>query len=568
MISDIVVIYPPSFKNHLSEYIILGSFDLLKNEIYVVRVVSKECERFTWSGLTALGGSSFSTSGFCCVKESEEGNDKRERFKFFYKGMETEKKECKTQREFNDLFYSKHFIFYSSDTITLVDSDFLPSIYERLQNNISLIIPGLNRMISTKVLNEAPLDPNELQPRKYIANNVSIPIIDVRVVIGSLFDSKQNIGETKIELKSYDQAMKLKELQIKMLCLLPTSSLFLSLLLQKFADCIFDQITHSLSLFIEFPHAHKTQVFHFCPEDTHILTTIYPIPHSDESLTSLRTRYHRRCYLHQKPLLRIVQAVECGPQEIVTQSTAATPSSSSFSSSASSSSSSSISFTFLPSGESKVAFFRLKNVHHAIPNLVKDNASLMVVRGTYDYYHYMQDAFNDSGWGCAYRSCQTIQSWYYNEGLSRKPIQNHREIQKTIYASGQKKKGFVGSSEWIGSIEIQTVLSSYLGVDSKILHIPKGPGILDPSNIETIKDHFKHHGTPVMIGGGQLAYTLLGIYTNNSKTLFLILDPHYTGKDDLKTIVGKGWCGWKERESIFQESYFYNLCFPQVPNEI
>lgn len=44
-----------------------------------------------------------------------------------------------------------------------------------------------------------------------------------------------------------------------------------------------------------------------------------------------------------------------------------------------------------------------------------------------------------------------------------------------------------------------------------------------------------------MIGGGQLAYTLLGIFTsNNSKTLFLILDPHYTGKDDLKTIVGKG----------------------------
>lgn len=26
---------------------------------------------------------------------------------------------------------------------------------------------------------------------------------------------------------------------------------------------------------------------------------------------------------------------------------------------------------------------------------------------------------------------------------------------------------------------------------------------------------------------------------------FLILDPHYTGSDNLKTIQKEGWCGWK-----------------------
>lgn len=38
-------------------------------------------------------------------------------------------------------------------------------------------------------------------------------------------------------------------------------------------------------------------------------------------------------------------------------------------------------------------------------------------------------------------------------------------------------------------------------------------------------------GTPVMIGGGVLAYTLLGVAFNDSTgdCAFLILDPHYTG---------------------------------------
>jgi hypothetical protein len=35
-----------------------------------------------------------------------------------------------------------------------------------------------------------------------------------------------------------------------------------------------------------------------------------------------------------------------------------------------------------------------------------------VVQGNYAYHHYMQDNFDDDGWGCAYRSLQTIISWF------------------------------------------------------------------------------------------------------------------------------------------------------------
>jgi hypothetical protein len=41
-----------------------------------------------------------------------------------------------------------------------------------------------------------------------------------------------------------------------------------------------------------------------------------------------------------------------------------------------------------------------------------------------------------------------------------------------------------------------------------------------------------------MMGGGVLAYTLLGIEFNakTGEAAFLILDPHYTGTDDLRRI--------------------------------
>jgi len=178
----------------------------------------------------------------------------------------------------------------------------------------------------------------------------------------------------------------------------------------------------------------------------------------------------------------------------------------------------------------------------------------------------MQDHFDDSGWGCAYRSLQTIESWFLHQNLSNKPIQNHLETQKMLYVLGQREKNFIGSHEWIGSLEIAAVLEKYIGITSKILHVSKGPDIA--LHYRQLLDHFEVHGTPVMIGGGVLAYTLLGIAYNesNEKLMFLILDPHYTGRDDLEIILKK-WCAWKDI-SLFKNSNFYNLCLPQNPTAV
>lgn len=81
-------------------------------------------------------------------------------------------------------------------------------------------------------------------------------------------------------------------------------------------------------------------------------------------------------------------------------------------------------------------------------------------------------------------------------------------------------------------------------------------------------------GTPIMIGGGVLAYTLLGINFNErtGACTFLILDPHFTGADDLRAIHRGHWVAWKQADGraaaggdLFVKDAFYNLLCPQRP---
>lgn len=62
------------------------------------------------------------------------------------------------------------------------------------------------------------------------------------------------------------------------------------------------------------------------------------------------------------------------------------------------------------------------------------------------------------------------------------------------------------------------------------------------------------------------AYTMLGIDYNEDtgEARYLILDPHYTGSDNIKTVIDKGWCGWKTNQ-LFKSDTFYNLCMPIRP---
>ncbi|KAF3623829.1 putative Ufm1-specific protease [Capsicum annuum] len=222
-------------------------------------------------------------------------------------------------------------------------------------------------------------------------------------------------------------------------------------------------------------------------------------------------------------------------------------------------------------------------ISNAIDLVGKKNSSSLVqkvsggvaslVQGSYEYYHYLHEGLDDSGWGCAYRSLQTIISWFKLQNYTSIVVPSHREIQQALVEIGDKDPSFIGSREWIGAIELSFVLDKLIGVSCKIINVRSGAEL--PEKCRELALHFENQGTPVMIGGGVLAYTLLGVDYNDATgdCAFLILDPHCTGGDDIKKIVNGGWCGWKKAvdskgKHFFLHDKFYNLLLPQRPNMV
>mmetsp|Transcript_71632 Transcript_71632/g.149474 ORF Transcript_71632/g.149474 Transcript_71632/m.149474 type:complete len:909 (-) Transcript_71632:351-3077(-) len=219
---------------------------------------------------------------------------------------------------------------------------------------------------------------------------------------------------------------------------------------------------------------------------------------------------------------------------------------------------------------------RLQNVHEGLPPSGVKGGTQHVVQGRYEYCHYMQDKFNDDGWGCMYRSYQTVLSWFRLQHYTSKSIQSHEEVQRLLVKMGDKPDRFIGSKQWIGAMEASMLLDEYLGVQCKVMNVASGSDLADKGR--ELAHHFDTQGTPIPIGGGVLAFTILGVDFNaeTGHVKFLILDPHYTGSEDLGTIQNQGkrnGCsgipsvGWHDA-TVFRADSFYNLALPQRPTAI
>ena len=71
-----------------------------------------------------------------------------------------------------------------------------------------------------------------------------------------------------------------------------------------------------------------------------------------------------------------------------------------------------------------------------------------------EHCRWAQDRFDDDGWGCMYRSYQTVLSWFRNQHYTKLPIQTHEEVQRMLVQMGDKPQRFVGSKQWIGAMEV------------------------------------------------------------------------------------------------------------------
>jgi hypothetical protein len=147
---------------------------------------------------------------------------------------------------------------------------------------------------------------------------------------------------------------------------------------------------------------------------------------------------------------------------------------------------------------------------------------------------------------------------------------------------------------WLGSQDLGYWLDHALGVSCRFESFNSGDDV--PSGGRKFVHHFETQGSPIMIGGGELAcvsgrfnalrrgwrtcwralarrFTLLGVDFNDQtgEIRYLIMDPHYTGADVLTQIQPK-WVGWKSADSLthlgtklFKADTFYTFCLPQRP---
>ncbi|XP_046905051.1 inactive Ufm1-specific protease 1 [Hypomesus transpacificus] len=215
----------------------------------------------------------------------------------------------------------------------------------------------------------------------------------------------------------------------------------------------------------------------------------------------------------------------------------------------------------------------LKNAQSGLPRPVSDSDTVKFsqISGECHYYHYGCDGQDDQGWGCGYRTVQSISSWLClswspPKDQSCRPPPSLPEIQQALVDMGDKPRLFSSSRGWIGTFEAALVLDYFYDVPCRVVHVRGGGAELEGKAVEELHQHFQTHGSPVMMGGDRdnSSKGILGVCTGGQGSYLLVMDPHYHGSPLGRTEVqGRGWVSWK-KVSTLDHSSFYNLCLPQT----
>lgn len=209
----------------------------------------------------------------------------------------------------------------------------------------------------------------------------------------------------------------------------------------------------------------------------------------------------------------------------------------------------------------------LCNVHEGLD---APGETTELVKSDILYYHYLCDGVDDRGWGCGYRTLQSICSWVKREQelLAKsafRDVPTLREIQEALVAMEDKPSSFIGSREWIGSFEICLCLDYFYETPCKIIHVSSGSNLKD--HIPDLVKHFKEFGSPVMMGGDtdNASKGVLGVCLEPAA--LLIMDPHFYDKNGTKDQLQRdGFVTWRTLDTFVRGS-FYNFCLPQLKHK-
>ena len=225
--------------------------------------------------------------------------------------------------------------------------------------------------------------------------------------------------------------------------------------------------------------------------------------------------------------------------------------------------------------ELKKDLIELENISQ-IMDFSKNTFKKSLVKGSHKYYHYLCDGFNDVGWGCGYRTLQTMCSWIREQINTNNKIHfiekevrsvpSILEIQKILHECGDKPARFVGSKDWIGCFEACIVIDCLYDVPCKIVHCNTGE--LSTHTNEVVK-HFENFASPIMLGGDldNASKGILGITLNNEDDIFLLIaDPHFYSNQTVTKdyLIQNEWLKWRSLGEFQNFDSFYNFCLPQL----
>lgn len=134
------------------------------------------------------------------------------------------------------------------------------------------------------------------------------------------------------------------------------------------------------------------------------------------------------------------------------------------------------------------------------------------------------------GWGCAYRTLQSISSMLQLKTKLNVDVPSIRQIQEILVRIGDKEESFIGSREWIGGAETCFVIDDLFQIPCYLHHITSSQKVSSKRN--EIVDYFKTHGGLIAMGGDQDAGSKLiaGVHLSVGGEMSLLVVVSDTGR--------------------------------------
>lgn len=219
---------------------------------------------------------------------------------------------------------------------------------------------------------------------------------------------------------------------------------------------------------------------------------------------------------------------------------------------------------------------QLTTAESLLPAGPQPRGAVTLVRGPLRYMHYGVDGHADHGWGCGYRTVQTIMSWLA-------PDEEPHSIpeMRQLLAKQQSDPGARG---WIGCQEAVILLDHPRGqamVTARVVLRHVRSGAEASGLLPELAAHFAAGGGPCMVGGGGDVYskTVVGVAlpveggsSRRDEGALLIWDPHYSGgasrtanthEPSRRELWDGGWVAWRPLSDALRADSFYNVALPQ-----